>query len=363
MKKKKFLVLLIAMLVLLQGISVSAAVHSNTSTNVTDTGSFGSLSLVEYALKWVGNENIPYVWGGGRGIGITLESLAENSITGTDCSGYVSLVYAHKGLSIPNQSELIYNKAKKVFYDQSQAVPGDLCWWDGHIAIYIGNNKIVHTNTRVKPNNLIHITELGKDYPTPSAYLRMVDNVEVLGNVAGSTEQQIKSAKSSGSVSTESDLTGMPTKSSLLFEQKQLSLKSKNDLSQGDQERLQYLKESLENKNVSLADGFYVVSIFIGIVLAFYSVLLLIAIIFDMTNTFIDMSLVKILSLGRWEMLRREEALEGNMKLGYSKERGFAILTMGMMFIRIAIMFFISLCLIQGWLLNYIAYVIGKILY
>lgn len=360
MKKRRLLVILIAILILIQGMGVSARVITREET---DTGTGQSASVVDYALKWVGNENIPYVWGGGRGLGVTLESLAEKPKTGTDCSGYVSLVFAHFGISIPNQSELIYQSAKKVFYDQSQAAPGDLCWWDGHIAIYIGNNKIVHTNTKVKPNNLIHVTELGKDYPNPSAYLRVVDDVKQLGNVTSALEEQVKNIKSSGAIATESDLTGMPTKSSLAFEQKQLSLKSRDDLSQLDQKRLDYLKDSLENKQVTFTDRLYTSVMLIGLLLAVYCVFLLVAVIFDFTNSFIDMSLVKILTFGKWQVISKEEYLDGDYgRKGYSKEFGYSALTIGMICVRLLVMMLISYSLISGLVLNLIVYFLGKFL-
>ena len=104
-----------------------------------------STEVAEYASKWAGNKNILYAWGGGDGM--TLEEM-DKTKTGTDCSGFTSAVYRHFGIELSHQSEAQKEEAKKTFTDEADAVPGDICWWDGHVAIYIGNGKIVHTNTR-----------------------------------------------------------------------------------------------------------------------------------------------------------------------------------------------------------------------
>lgn len=90
------------------------------------TGVSGS-AVVQYAMQFVGN---PYVWGG------------KDPNTGADCSGFTSYVYAHFGISIPSYSYAQRSVGKEVSY--SNAKPGDLICYAGHVAIYMGNGKIVH---------------------------------------------------------------------------------------------------------------------------------------------------------------------------------------------------------------------------
>ncbi|MBE5887341.1 MAG: peptidoglycan endopeptidase [Lachnospiraceae bacterium] len=92
------------------------------------------IDLVNFALKYVGGK---YVWGGTK--------LGK----GVDCSGFTQQVYKKFGISIPRTSYTQPNGkgAKKI--KSSQAKPGDLFFYgdsDGinHVAIYIGNGKIVH---------------------------------------------------------------------------------------------------------------------------------------------------------------------------------------------------------------------------
>lgn len=85
--------------------------------------------VVKYAKKFVGN---PYVYGG-------------SSLTrGTDCSGFTMSVYRHFGYKLPHSSSSQASCGKRVSWKNKQ--PGDLICYYGHVAIYIGNNKIVHAS-------------------------------------------------------------------------------------------------------------------------------------------------------------------------------------------------------------------------
>ncbi|MBP3384777.1 MAG: C40 family peptidase [Firmicutes bacterium] len=86
--------------------------------------------VANYALQFVGN---PYKYGG-------------TSLTnGADCSGFVMSVYAHFGISLPRTSGGQAAVGKAVSY--SEARPGDIICYSGHVGIYIGGGKIVHAST------------------------------------------------------------------------------------------------------------------------------------------------------------------------------------------------------------------------
>ncbi len=99
-----------------------------TSSSVTSSKTKGQ-QIVNYALKFVGNK---YVYGG-------------TSLTnGADCSGFTMSVYKYFGYSLPRTSAAQRTAGKKVA-SLAQAQAGDLICYSGHVAIYMGNNKIVHS--------------------------------------------------------------------------------------------------------------------------------------------------------------------------------------------------------------------------
>lgn len=86
--------------------------------------------VVMYACQFLGH---PYVWGG------------TDLINGTDCSGFVMRVYEYFGISLPRTSAEQRNVGIEV-PSLAEARPGDIICYYGHVAIYMGNNQIVHAS-------------------------------------------------------------------------------------------------------------------------------------------------------------------------------------------------------------------------
>ena len=93
---------------------------------ISGTGS----DIADYACQFVGN---PYVAGG--------TSLTE----GADCSGFTWAVFQHFGINLPRSSYAQSTAGTEVSYAEAQ--PGDVIYYGGHVAIYIGNGMIVHAST------------------------------------------------------------------------------------------------------------------------------------------------------------------------------------------------------------------------
>lgn len=110
--------------------------NSSSNSSKDESSSGGSVAynptgaaVASYACQFVGN---PYVWGG-------------TSLTnGADCSGFVMSVYAKFGVSLPHSSGAMAGVGRGVSY--SQAMPGDIICYAGHVAIYIGGGAIVHAS-------------------------------------------------------------------------------------------------------------------------------------------------------------------------------------------------------------------------
>lgn len=115
------------------GGSTPTVTGSTSYSSVVDnaTGSDKGKQIAKYALQFVGN---PYVAGG-------------TSLTnGADCSGFTYRVYQDFGYDIPRTSYSQRSAGRSV--DYSEAQPGDLICYEGHVALYIGGGKIVHASTQ-----------------------------------------------------------------------------------------------------------------------------------------------------------------------------------------------------------------------
>lgn len=125
------------------------ATYAETSyTSIVDkaTGSEMGKKIAKYALQYVGN---PYVLGG--------TSLTK----GTDCSGFTYRVYSDFGYTISRTSTTQRKDGKEVNYSDAQ--PGDIICYSGHVALYIGGGKIVHASNKkdgIKVSNATYRTIL-----------------------------------------------------------------------------------------------------------------------------------------------------------------------------------------------------------
>lgn len=106
------------------------AVTSYTATIDNAAGSDLGKKVAKYACQFIGN---PYVMGG-------------TSLTnGADCSGFTYRIYQDFGYSIPRTSSQQRSAGTGVAYSEAQ--PGDLICYDGHVGMYIGGGLIVHASS------------------------------------------------------------------------------------------------------------------------------------------------------------------------------------------------------------------------
>lgn len=126
------------------------------SSNYGDGVSQRRTNMIDYAMKYLGT---PYVWGG-------------NSLSrGVDCSGFVQQVFKAYGYNTPRVSREMARTYSTI--SRSEAKAGDLVFYHNlktgvvdHVAIYIGNGKIIHANNGVEISNV--------NYRTVYKYARVI---------------------------------------------------------------------------------------------------------------------------------------------------------------------------------------------
>ncbi|WP_416376486.1 C40 family peptidase, partial [Timonella senegalensis] len=129
--------------------SASAKVAKKTTSKpvyVTVKKLSESQRIVKEAKKHVGT---PYRWGG-------------TTPKGFDCSGFTSYVYKKAGVAkLPRSSSAQRNVGTKV--SRSKAKAGDLIWSPGHVAIYLGNGKMIDAP---RPGKTIQVRHIWQANPT-----------------------------------------------------------------------------------------------------------------------------------------------------------------------------------------------------
>lgn len=105
--------------------------------------------LISYAKSFIGT---PYLWGG-------------KSSLGFDCSGFVQTIFKMSGINMPRDAsqQILREDLSEINYTAIQ--PGDLLFFIennnvNHVAIYLGNEEIIHSSGHVKIEKLKENKEL-----------------------------------------------------------------------------------------------------------------------------------------------------------------------------------------------------------
>jgi cell wall-associated NlpC family hydrolase len=130
--------------------SRSSARTALVTESVAAPSSATAASVLSIARRYIG---VPYVWGG-------------STPAGFDCSGFTSYVFAQVGVSLPRSSSA--QRYAGTVVPASQAQPGDLVWWPGHVGIYTGNGQHIAARQPGTP-----LSE-GPIYNSSAIYIRVL---------------------------------------------------------------------------------------------------------------------------------------------------------------------------------------------
>lgn len=86
-----------------------------------------------------------------RGIGVRYV-FGGSSPSGWDCSGFTSWVYRQHGIYLPHSAGAQARMGKRV--SRSEARPGDLAYYPGHVGIYAGNGMILDAGNSAKNTSI-----------------------------------------------------------------------------------------------------------------------------------------------------------------------------------------------------------------
>lgn len=103
-------------------------------------------NLVKTALSYLGTQ---YRWGG-------------KSPLGLDCSGLCSISYMLNGIIIYRDAVRKDEYMRKI--ELEEVKPGDLLFFPGHVAMYIGNDKYVHSSSSINGVKINSLNPEHEDY-------------------------------------------------------------------------------------------------------------------------------------------------------------------------------------------------------
>lgn len=308
---------------------------------------------------------------------------------GTDCSGFCAGIYRGLGLgTIDSATSTMWGTFTEV--SEEEAVPGDIVGSSGsgtypygHASIYVGKDEngeryVVNTNTFYgwagpvfgyisDSGGETHVvTDDSEKGNTPTfpylrkitdmgtyAYYRVVDK-EKMGDGSGfSLDGEYIETNPDGSQSrklkikyyipSEEELEGMPDGPHILDDFTLPTLPSKDSLEDTELFNLEYIDELLHSDNLTALQYVKLGTVFLGLAVLLYAVLLLLAYFFDRVNVFVSISLVRILTLGKVTLID---------KSGKQSEKG--TVSISKFIVIIVITFLLGSLLVSGLLFKWV---------
>ena len=134
-------------------------------------------NLIATARRLLGT---PYMWGGA-------------SVKHFDCSGFTQFVYRQCGIVLPRNAREQIHTGEEIPYDFDKMLPGDLIFYGtpatarkpmvvAHVAMYMGDKKIIHSSQVVRINSLVPEGEDYYERTNPLGVRRILGHVDEPGS-------------------------------------------------------------------------------------------------------------------------------------------------------------------------------------
>jgi hypothetical protein len=150
-----------------------------------------------------------------------------------------------------------------------------------------------------------------------------------------------KQAEAFNNVVKEWELRGMPSKSNIRADAQDISLPDGKSLSLADKTNIAGIKDDINSRHKNIYQIMDISFSVLGFLLIVYALLLSVGYVLDKSNSFINLSMVSILTVGKIKIVDKGETISEEMKKdGYVKPNAF--------YIRSLVIFLVGCLLISG---------------
>lgn len=150
-----------------------------------------------------------------------------------------------------------------------------------------------------------------------------------------------KQAEAFNNVVKEWELKGMPSKSNIRADAQDISLPDGKGLSLADKTNIAGIKDDINSRHKNIYQIMDISFSVLGFLLIVYALLLSVGYVLDKSNSFINLSMVSILTVGKIKIVDKGETISEEMKKdGYVKPNAF--------YIRSLVIFLVGCLLISG---------------
>lgn len=178
------------------------------------------------------------------------------------------------------------------------------------------------------------------------------------GNVSDDRSEAERAADVAqlSAIAKENELVGMPIDVAIYGGS--LELPDSSSLSDDEFRNMQLIQSGINDRNFSLIDTAHTTVVFLGVICALYAVILSLAYLFDRTNNVWDISLLGVVTLGKYRLWDEDLGINP----GYYEPEGKMYCNVSVLVKKVLVTLAIGFLLISGMMMDFIYWVYSMIL-